>query len=437
MNIIDDSLRSIFWWIASALLKLTDTIYNLLESVATFSFMNNADLKIYYNNIMIFLGLFFIFRVSSKIIKIMIDDEARMGFDITNLIKKLFIVAAVYILMFSGTKLFSNMSVEINKFPSVILTNNTDSKFSNQLVNGFNNGKEKIENWEDESFDINETERNEKGTKVYKYYRGIWNLLYLFVFGVIVSYLIIIIAVDIGKRCFELVMLLFISPLTISSIINDGDDTFKTWIKNIAALPIINFMQIFLINLAVVLLSTVAANKNDFFLYILLLISSLLIIQNGASSISRFIGADIGSGNTMSQVTQMAGIGMGAAHMVASRGKDGKLHMGAAIKPVANAIGGAGYLAGRVLGGNSARSIVKNGADSTQQGSWMERRRQDQLSGSKFKRVNGAIVTSMYNKAVNTRASSNFYNNRKTIGAVLNGRENIDFRDRSRDGKGI
>ena len=81
------------------------------------------------------------------------------------------------------------------------------------------------EHWK--TVDINDTERNDDGTEVYKYSL---NLFMLVVLSIVVLFLFFFIAIQMSKRVIEIALYKILGPFCCTSL-TSGSRPFQTWVK--------------------------------------------------------------------------------------------------------------------------------------------------------------------------------------------------------------
>ena len=81
----------------------------------------------------------------------------------------------------------------------------------------------------------------------YKYLNSMTDFLCIFISTVFSSFIMVIIAIQIGSRILSMIMKLILAPWTISSLVEDKADIFHSWCKLFLADFMANYLQLLLL----------------------------------------------------------------------------------------------------------------------------------------------------------------------------------------------
>ena len=364
-KLVTEAIRELLWSITKACLIPMDAVYSLIESAIKFDVWTdftdskgNSVLQQWWKVAVMFLAFAVIVRLLAHFLdgikdikKIVEEDLAKK---LVIIIITIFLVGSLPVFLKGMGSAFSLYSKNImlffggdeNSSPSdIILTACDDSHFTYWVEN--KDGVPEVVEVNsyisiDEIQDINEKEGG-----VYKHFSE----MYLFFICILVSISVLILmfttALDVFKRWFEIIVMVFFSFIPISSLIDEGDG-FKDWLKAIFFAYMSNFAQIFITTLAMSL--TLAVKDKGIFFQIMTCIGGFLFAQQGSNYLARFMGIDT-SGSTLQQLSQVAMVGQGIGSLAGGLSRAAK----SVVSTVGGALGNAGNAisrtAGRFLGG--------------------------------------------------------------------------------------
>ena len=353
LKIFTDILRFLLWIILRVLFTITDALYDVIKGIACYNLLGDSKIWNYFSIfITAFLSFFIIFRLCKRYLKSVVDEEEAQHLDPLNIILKiasigLLIVLLPFLLKAFGT-LLSQLVTNIETIFGV-----TTNKFSHILLGSIGDVPETM--W-DKLIDLDITETAViNGTEQYKYLNDWSEFLCLVIGGVFCSYILLLIGLQIGGRLLSMVMKLIIAPYSISSIVDEKNDSFQTWWKLFIADFLATYMQMLLLIIGSTLFLGIDFNVGGEGTFlaglakIVAYIGALMGVLNAPSGVSQLIGADIGVSSALqSMQTTMMGLGIASSA--------GRLIGGAAKTAGAGAI----YSAGRLVGGSSIKSQMQN-----------------------------------------------------------------------------
>ena len=241
-TIFVDIFRQLLWWLVCAMFFLMDTLFDVCKELAGYNLMANSSVWGYYEGFSAaFLGFFIIFRLFKRYLKSISDEEEMNHMDPVGIIVKigaagLVLVAAPLILKSIG----SLTSLLVENIERIMGSGNTSySGFFLETI-----GIEKSTGYVDiTSAGINL--KLEDGT--YKYLNSMIDFLCVFISSVFSSFIMIIIAIQIGSRMLSMIMKLILAPWTISSLVEDRADIFHSWCRLFLADFMANYLQLLLL----------------------------------------------------------------------------------------------------------------------------------------------------------------------------------------------
>lgn len=365
-----NGIRIVIWGLISALMKLMDIAYKIVIEVASINFISDTNVWKWYYALMAFLALFIMLRVTAMFFKFSFDEEFRDKFSISNFMNKIVLLALLISLFPPILKYSANVMVWAMNNTSIILGSNTKQVPSTIVLSAFmatetieydENGNvikgEKVE-YTIEDIDINE---DGTGDEDYKYFNDLGTLFTLLIIGVASSFLLILNALQVGKRSYSLVMKVIIAPIPISSLVVPSDESFTMWRKMIVSDFVLNFVQTLMIMIVIILSGSKTLQSSSVWVQIISLIAGLLLVLSGIPELSKILGGDSSTGGILKQLA----IFRVATHKMGSGLKKGAKALGGGAKTAA-AYGAYGM--GRFMGGSSIKQMKDTNKDGSESG---------------------------------------------------------------------
>lgn len=354
---VTDIVRDILWSVVYAFLTLMDIAYGLIASVLTVDFTGNDIVWTAWAGICVVAGAFIIFRVTSRFIKAYFDDETEQKTTIHEVLIRLGIVAIVLACFPFFMESFNGLGQAIVNNTSVITGVANDTVPSTSIVSAYL----ATESGSNTTYTLSQVDISAKlDSGDYKFFSTYSSLFTVGLVAIAASILMIVICLSIAKRAYELVTLLLVSPIPITSMIFKDGDMSGTWIKSVISIYFCNFFQTIILMIVIILSSTSLENYTPW-VKIIVLVGGLLFVIGGTESIAKFIGADTSANNTLQQVAslRMAASGLGSA---AAAGVIGAATTtgAAGIYGVGKALGGASISQMQSLGGIASASKSAN-----------------------------------------------------------------------------
>lgn len=365
-------LRTLFWSIAKAAFMFMDMLYALIIEIGSLNFFENESVWEWWSALIIFITFIITVRLFVLGIGTMFDEQKLNDHTMIKSLVKIGAIVLVIGLSPIFLKGIGETAAElVTNTAKIVGVTKENSEPSTILINSAANvGKENEifvdGEWQQlptVTYRLEDVEINadKEGTDEYKFFNDFSSLIVVLVVGVAACFMIVLIALQIGQRLFEAVLLLLVSPLPIASIIDPNDDSFSVWVKMIIAIYLNNFFQVLMLLIVMVLTSSKAVVSLGFLGQIIMLISGFLFLLKGVPQISRLIGGDTSSGGTLQQLAslRMAGSGVG-------KSVGGLIGTGIAAtgKTLGAAKTGGIYGIGRMLGGVSGKDMNNKQYDS-------------------------------------------------------------------------
>ena len=237
-----DIFRQLLWWIVSALFFLLDTMFDVCKSLAGYDLSANSKVWNYYEGVTAaFLGFFIIFRLMKRYLKTLTDEEEMKHMDPIGILLKIasvgFVIALAPFLLRSIGRFTSLL---IGSIESVMGSNNTS--YSGFFLSSIGM-KEGLTYSEITKVGINA--KLEDGS--YQYLDNMTDFLCIFISCVFSSFIMVIIAIQIGSRYLSMIMKLILAPWSISSLVEERSDSFSNWCKLFLADFMANYLQLLLL----------------------------------------------------------------------------------------------------------------------------------------------------------------------------------------------
>lgn len=301
--------RWLLWLITCIMYSIADLIYNVVHEIAAFDFINQVpQVWTYYEWFMTaFLVFFIIFRLSKRYLKIVVDEQEAQQIDPLNIILKIAAIGFLIIFLPKILSIFGELVSKLVDNIAITFTGKTDGSFSDLIlealepkINGMvKSGKVKS---------LYDVDINAGGYGNYEVCNDWATFICLLGGSIFGSYILLLIGIQIGGRFLSMAMKLILAPYSISSLVDEKNDSFTTWWKLFLADFLANYMQILLLVIGSTLFLNIPLNG---FAKIIAYIGALMGILNAPSGVSQLIGADIGVTSALqSMQTTMMGLGM-------------------------------------------------------------------------------------------------------------------------------
>ncbi len=365
---IVEGMRWLIWGLTSASLTLMDVCYDLVKKVASADFLGSPEVWKWYYTLMVFLGVLILVRVFSVFIKFSFDEEFREKVTASHFMNKIIAIGLSIALLPMVVGFISQVSLWGIQNIGMVVGMQSNDKPSTFIITSFmntNNG-EFNENGEwiegnRITYTLDDVDINEEGEDGYKFFDNIQDLFIVAIIGIAAAIMLIINAVQIGKRMYALVMKILIAPLPISSLIVPGDETFSMWRKMIVSDYFLNYLQTLMMIVIMILSGSRVVQNLGVWVQIIMFIAGLLLLLSGIPELAKIVGGDTSQANVLQQI---------ASFRMATRG------IGSSIGNVASSIGniaGTGaaagiYGMGRMMGGQSISDMQKQAEDKAQNG---------------------------------------------------------------------
>ena len=369
IDFIVEFFRLVLWELCKALLTLMDVSYSLMKEIGLMEIFSLDAIWKMWSGVMIFITFFVVIRIAKIAIVTLNDSEKIQKFSVISVLQKMFITLLIITFIPFGMKAVGSIGAwSIDNFTAIIGMSN-DELPSTVVVNSYSNASSG--SWDESgnfipgvevTYTMKDIEINafNEGAKTYKFFPEISDLFTILIIGFTAAIIMIMVAVDFGKRVHEQVLALMVTPITISSVISDSYDTFFSWLKGFISLYLTNFYQLLIVILALTMSSFSIIKEAGWWIQIVLLVSGLLVALAGSASIAKYIGGDTSSGGSLQQMASLrmatSGMGRGIGGMARGVGNIGRKLGGTALSAGA----GAAYGAGRALGGNSFKDLGAN-----------------------------------------------------------------------------
>ena len=221
---------------------LLDTLFDVCKELAGYNMMTNSDVWKYYEVFTAaFLGFFIVFRLLKRFFRSISDEEEMSHLDPIGIIVNiasagLVLVAAPLILKSIG----SLTSLLINNIESVMGSVNTSySGFFLETI-----GIDRATSYADITNAGINTKLNDGS---YQYLNSMIDFLCIFISAVFSSFIMVIIAIQIGSRMLSMIMKLILAPWSFSSLVEDRAYIFHSWCKLFLADFMANYLQLLLL----------------------------------------------------------------------------------------------------------------------------------------------------------------------------------------------
>lgn len=414
---IVEGIRVLIWGLTSACLMLMDVCYDIVVEIASADFLSTSEVWNWYYTSLLFLSVLIVGRIIAMYFKFAFDEEFQGKLSASHLFNKLAMVALILALLPTTLGFVSKAAVWGVRNTSVFLGESDDIKPSTLIVTSFMNTENGEYNdkgeWvagEKVTYTLDDVDINEEGEgeQDYKFFNGIGDLFMVAIIGIAASIMLILNAIQIGKRSYGIVMKVIIAPIPISSLIVPGDETFSMWRKMIMSDYVLNFFQTLMIMIIMILSGSKVLANISVWAQIISFIAGLLLLLSGVPELSKLLGGDTSQGGILQQLAsfRMAtrGIGSSAANLV--KGIGGKA---AGLATTAGAFGA--YGGGRMLGGKSMTSIQQEKQKGKQENGFMGGNKKDDGSKGSFGTPTKETANTFQNNESKSKESNQAFQN--------------------------
>lgn len=328
------------WGITSALLMLMDVCYSLVQNIVLLNFMEYDLVWQIWGVLMFALAAFVVIRIFLMWINVAFSAEKLLKFNLFDVYIKVLVIGVVVAMTpfvirgvaDVGTTLTSNVNVfvggDYKTKPSTILITSTVNVDNGEWNDDGEWIEKNVVSYSMGDIDINT--KDPTGNNKYKFFNGLGDIFVMMFVGIAAAIMLILTTLQIGKRAYEVVMLLLVSPIPISSIVNPESDTFKVWAKGIVSIYLTNFFQLLTLIMVMVLSSSRFVKNAGMWTTIIMILAGFLTALAGVPQLARILGADTSGGGALQQMASLrmatGGIGRG---------------LGNTAKKIGGAVGGA------------------------------------------------------------------------------------------------
>lgn len=362
MDFFIKGLRTFLWLFVQAFGWFADKLYETILSIATFDFMNIKFKDTYimwelWKATIVLTVIATIIRILKLVIDLYIDvEKSRKSFQS---FKKLISIIFVVIMLSAVPVLMQG----VGRFSKEVISNvhyfvgfEQDIKPTTVMIGLVSNKNSDKFNLQDEQLKIEEIDINKKTSWIggsFVYFPELFDILILATLMGFAAFIMGAIALDIGKRLYELVKLILIAFIPISAMIEDNS-LIKKWSTSIFNIYLSNFFELYSFFISFVILGALSSVGANAFVLIVMYIAGLLSILNGSDQIARLLGVETAS-NTLSQLSNLSQVARGfspitAAKVMASDGQKALSFLGRqsdkivgnTFRGTMNALGGVG-----------------------------------------------------------------------------------------------
>ncbi|MEG2684727.1 MAG: hypothetical protein RR929_01555 [Erysipelotrichaceae bacterium] len=355
---IEQGIRMILWCFPAGALTLMDVAFAGVKKIASADFLKFSDVWNWYSVFMCFLGVLIIGRSIAMYFKFAFDEEFRDKLSAKHFINKFISIGLVMVLLPGMLGFISKTSLwAIDNISIVIGAQGYSDKPSTFILTAFNNetnGEWVNGDWVTNTkatMTIENVKINEKTSDgKYMFMEELSDLIVLFVIGCGAAFMLLLNAVQIGKRLFGILIKVIIAPIPISSLIVPGDETFTMWRKMIISDYLLNYIQTLMIILIMIVCGSKHVEALGVWIQLILLISGFLFLLSGCPELARILGGDTSQAGILQQA---------AAFRQATRGLGrGLSNIAKGVGAAAGGIGAAAtYGLGRLAGGESISNM--------------------------------------------------------------------------------
>lgn len=241
-TIFVDIFRQLLWWILSAMFFILDTMFDVCKSLAGYNLMANSTVWSYFEGFTgAFLGFFIIFRLLKRYIRSIAEEEEMEHLDPIGIILRIGAVGFVMALAPFILKTIGNLTgLLVDSIERIMGSSN--SSYSGFFLSCIG---------VDPSVTFTTIDLDGINTKLsdgnYKYLNSMTDFLLIFISTVFSSFIMVIIAIQMGSRILSMIMKIILTPWSVSSLVEDKPDQFYSWCKLIIADFMANYLQLLLL----------------------------------------------------------------------------------------------------------------------------------------------------------------------------------------------
>lgn len=241
-TIFVDIFRQLLWWVLSAMFFIMDTMFDVCKSLAGYNILANRTVWTYFEGFTgAFLGFFIIFRLLKRYLRSIAEQEEMEHLDPIGIILRIAAVGFVMALAPYVLKTIGNLTdLLVNSIETTM--GSANSKYSGFFLTSVGI---------DPSVSFNTIDLEGINTKLakgtYKYLDSMIDFLCIFISSAFSTFIMIIIAIQIGSRMLSMIMKLILAPWTISSLVEDKADIFYSWCRLFLADFMANYLQLLLL----------------------------------------------------------------------------------------------------------------------------------------------------------------------------------------------
>ena len=329
-------------------MHLLDGFFDILDKIWRFKFFDNDYVDKVFQASIIVACSWLILKVVLELVMNHIVKNDGKGNPLTiyrGVVLAIVIMFLIPSLFTFGHKVSTKMTEAVISINAVENTSSTESKISNAIVSSMVHEKETkkedaeyvAKHWK--TVDINETERDDSGTEVYKYSL---NLFMLIVLSIVVLFLFFFIAIQMSKRVIEIALYKILGPFCCTSL-TSGSKAFQTWTKCTMGAFLVTVAQFVSIGLLFNLFGT-AFEQSNILVGLFLIIGALLFIINTPQIVTSLLDQQAGAMSGFGDMQSLMAIGNGIKSGFSVAG--GAAQMG--LSAVSKVSGGAGKIGGNV-----------------------------------------------------------------------------------------
>lgn len=366
-KIFIDIFRWLLFLIVAILLTICDLVYKVIKGIACYDLLTHQSelWDWFFGFIVVFMSFFIIFRLSKRYFKTLIDEQEFQSFDPINIILKIAsigVLVALLPIILKGlgsmvSKLIENIELTFgvtnNSLSSILLSGSSSFELETktqcvEYVHGACKTQKTIQVATDvDVWQVLDEIKVLDANGDYKWLPDWPDFIILLGGAVFSTYLLVLIGLQIAGRYLSMTLKLIMAPYSISSIIDEKNDSFQTWWKLFVADFLGNYIQMILLLVGCTLFISADFGLGDPVLNglakIIAYCGALMGVLNAPSGVGQLIGADIGTQSALQSIQST----MVGAQAIKSIGGIAK-----------SAAAGATYLTGRALGGKSIKDQI-------------------------------------------------------------------------------
>lgn len=315
--------RIILWLIVSICFWFINILLEVLKTILSIDFLNSYGFvwEIYYGFVLVAISFFITYRVFKLYLKAIASDDFDKNFKVTFILKRLFVICVVLLLLPYLLKTIStftsSLASGVNKVFNVDNLEIQSVFCSSDYIGSCPTSDKTTDPLSTVSV-INEWS---KATKSYTYIPNSFNLIVMLLPAYAIVKILITLIVSVSTRVVGILFNLPIGVYIISSLVEEGNDSFGKWASNIVTELFVCYLQLVFVFIALNLPFNINLPENTngnglmvFIIRMCILIGSLLSLVNMPGKIAQFIGVDISGATAFQQ-------GNAVANMLKSGGK--------------------------------------------------------------------------------------------------------------------